>query len=386
MNFNEAKEYALMQSPDFLTRAKIIGNKQSYVCPCCNNGKGENKTGITKINEYSDHPSYHCFRCDFTGDIFDLAKEFFNCNTSEAFQIVYDYLDIEIDKNYSKGYSISKEELKKFKENREKVKNYEEIPREQKDYLNYFRIASSHLDPSYLMNRGISEKTQRHYMIGTDPKWLNPVVVENYRKENKSLKGLYPSPRCIIPTSRTSYLARDIRPNLSKKQEEYSKQKVGRVALFNEKNCTKKDVVFLAEGEIDAISFYEGSNGTVECAGLGSTSNWRIFVSRFEKGGIFEGKAAALALDNDKAGKEAVEKIINGQYQEYVKNGVKIREKVFNGLIDLGVPYVVVDYDGKDPNMALVSDRAKFENSIFDSLKELKEKELEIENEEEIEI
>ena len=55
-----------------LRRARVVDGRQTYVCPVCGNGSGRDGTGIQLV------PSgrrYHCFKCDATFDIGDLARE-----------------------------------------------------------------------------------------------------------------------------------------------------------------------------------------------------------------------------------------------------------------------------------------------------------------------
>lgn len=355
MTYEEAKEFSIYQEPSFLKRAKKIGNKQSYVCPCCKNGSGKNGTGITLMPDSSDHPNYHCFVCDFTGDVFDLAKEYFGCTSvKEVFETVYDYFGLEVDGNPARGQI--REAVVKAKENHKKEVKEEVYV--QVDYTEYLQTSARYLDPTYLMNRGISEKTQRHYMIGTDRRWLNPILVERYKKEGKSLRLLYPSPRCIIPTSKYSYLARDTRENLTENQENYAKQKVGKTVMYNEKFASRSSVIFVTEGEIDAISFYEASNGRIEATGLGSVSNWSKFVARCSIGGPFYGKPVVLALDNDEVG---------------MKTSAKIKAE----LEKKDIPVVSMIYNEKDPNAALVKNRYAFSRAIQDAINKVKELQLE---------
>lgn len=351
MTFEEAKEYSIHQEPSFLPRAKKIGSSYSYVCPCCESGTGPKKTGITMLPKSYEHPVYHCFSCGMTGDIFDLAKKYYGLsNNKDTFQVVYDYFGLNVDGIQDKNYDISKIQAQ-IKREREIVEE-EEV---KTDYTQYFRRASRHLDPTYLMNRGISEKTQRHYLIGTDHRWLNPITVERYKKEGKSLRALSSSERCIIPTSRYSYLARDIRPNLSEEQEKYAKQKVGKVPLFNEYYASKMDIIFVPEGEIDAISFNEVTDGEIEACGLGSTSNWSKFVAKCSTGGPFHGKGIVLALDNDEPGK---------------KTSAKMKE----ALEKKGLIVVELEYEGKDPNKALINNRYGFKKSVLEAIALVKEK------------
>ena len=77
----------------------------------------------------------------------------------------------------------------------------------------------------------------------------------------------------IIPTSRTSYLARDTRKTteIPENQRKYVKSKVGSVHIFNEKALNGiSSVFYIVEGELDALSIIDVGGNAV---GLGSVSN-----------------------------------------------------------------------------------------------------------------
>lgn len=345
MTFQEAKDYSILQRPDFLARARNIGGQPSYICPHCENGKGKNGTGITMIPRSVLHPTYHCFRCDFTGDIFELAKEHYGLSGNrDAFYAVFEYLGISIDSPMREPISY------KPRNNMSQTGpvSVGEVEEEEIDYLEYIKTAADNLDPSYLEERGISEQTQRHYSVGTDKSWVNPKTVERYKKEGKDLRHIRKSPRCIIPTSRHSYLARDIRNNLPESALPYAKQKVGKIHLFNEKYASRADILFVTEGEIDGMSIYEAAG--YEPIGLGSTANWTKFVRFLET--LSDKKPVILVLDNDDAGRAAADKIIAA-------------------LAPAGYPVLQMQYNGKDPNNALIEDKAAFKHAIDLSVSEM---------------
>lgn len=346
MTFEEAKEYAIVQQPTFLPRARTIMGRPSYVCPCCSNGSGRNGTGIQQVPNSNSHPNYHCFKCEATGDIFELAKQYYNFPTmKEAFNFVYDYLGITVDGKQEEDGS----RWKNLMANRTAQQEVQEEKKELVDLTPYILEAHKNLDYSYLNNRGLSDRTQDHYVIGTVKNWKNPVTVEKYKKMGKPLNRIPWSPRCIIPTSSYSYLARDTRENINEKMKDYAKQKVGAVSIFNQKFASRQNVVFITEGEIDAMSFYEASDYKVEAVGLGSTSNKRSFLKMCVEDGQFDKKVFVLAMDNDDAGKDACEKF----------------ESVFQ---ERGIPYIVMEYEGKDPNESLTKHRDSFSQGIRDCL------------------
>lgn len=350
MDRAEAKQLAQLHSPDFLQRARNISGKHSYVCPCCNNGTGKDKTGIVQIPHTSAHPKYHCFNCGFTGDVFDLAKEYTGYQSStQIFEYVYRAFGILTD---SGELVASPDRLQQITS---------EVPEEMEepfDYINqveYFRECSSRLDPSYLENRGISLQTQKHFMIGTDPNWTNPRAVERFKANNWDLKFLKSSPRCIIPTDAYSYLARDTREEstLSEKEQKMMKQKYGKTPLFNEKFGQRGDVVFVTEGEIDCISVYEVSK--LDGVGLGSTSNWRHLALKAKEDQPFHGKVFVLLLDNDTPGQKA---------QRILKDT----------LIQYGNAVLTPSLGAyKDPNEFLQKDRSGFQKFVADAYEQAKD-------------
>ena len=92
----------------------------------------------------------------------------------------------------------------------------------------------------YLQGRGISIETQRRFKVGFVPSWKHP--------KNEAEGGGSFSPRCIIPTSKESYLARATDP-----AETWRAPKVGHAHTFNMKAVSRaaKDTrpVYIVEGE-----------------------------------------------------------------------------------------------------------------------------------------
>ena len=162
------------------------------------------------------------------------------------------------------------------------------------DCTAFFNAAQARLmQTDYPQRRGLSAATCARFHLGYDPAWRNP----------KAPETVPPSPRLIIPTGRTSYLARDVRgkDELSEQEARYTKVKVGKTRLFNaEALDTAEKPVFIVEGEIDAMSIVEAGG---EAVGLGSASNVRLLLER-----LAEKKPAQpliLALDNDERGRKA---------------------------------------------------------------------------------
>ena len=285
-------------------------------------------------------------------DNVDLAKEYYNVSASEAFKILFDFYGLNVDGQKAGPSYVSPRDL-----------SPEPIPEIPKiDQTSYIINASKNLDPSYLLARGLSEETQRHYMVGTDKHWKNPAVVARYETEGKDISKITASPRCIIPTSKYSYLARDIRQNLSEYQQDFAKMKYGPVTIFNVRLASKKEVIFVTEGEIDAMTPYEIDN-RLEGVGLGSTNNWAYFIKLCSGDGPLAGKAYVLMLDNDKPGK-------------------KTQAKISSILKEAGNIVIEPEYEGKDPNCALQTSKDKIglviEKAYNEAIQMLREREREM--------
>ena len=98
MNKEQAKQDAknrLSEYLDMITSKK--GNQ--YVCPVCRSGTGKNKTQAGQLNK--DSQTFHCYSCNFHGDIFNLvAKVEDIINESEKFKRVYEILNIQVEQTY----------------------------------------------------------------------------------------------------------------------------------------------------------------------------------------------------------------------------------------------------------------------------------------------
>ena len=142
----------------------------------------------------------------------------------------------------------------------------------EENFDSFFSDANRHLcETDY--HRGISLETLNRFNVGFVPEWKHP------KNPHSPV-----SPRLIIPTSSGSYLARDVRneEDIPESQRSYVKSKVGRVHIFNEKALEMGDIVYVSEGELDALSIIDVA-GYDSAVGLGSVSNVDFFLSVLDK-------------------------------------------------------------------------------------------------------
>ena len=340
-------------SPDFLEESGMSSGKQTYVCPRCQSGSGRSRTGIVQLPD----GKWFCFPEGKARDIFDLVALSQNLSSfSECAEWLEDHEGV----HFSSPTTYYKPPLPEI------------IPEtNQMDYIQ--EVRGKNYD--YLLSRGISVETQKKYWIGYDEAWVHPKLASNPKAPR--------TPRCIIPTSKTSYLARDARKEIPDYQKNYAKSKVGKVHIFNEKileyiDKQNSDFVsvelgqdldklyeyliscnlFIVEGEIDALSIID--NGT-QAIGLGSASNVsQLLKTMSEKhyslGHVF------FCKDNDKAGENAAKTFTEG-----IRNyGIPVKS----------VTTVSVPPRYKDVNEYLVKDREGFQKWLRDCQMPVLEKEI----------
>ena len=329
------------------------GSGQGYICPECGSGSGKNGTGL-KLNPKTNR--YKCFACGQSNDVVGWIMKLKRIDFNEALKYGADVLGMQ-------DLLEKEDNLSSYRKPEKKTPPPAVKPVEEEvDYTSYFEECFQQiLDTNY--HRGLSNKTLAKFQIGFDPQWRHPSIgkqireleaaikVEADEKAKKEiiekierLKKVSYTPRLIIPTSKYSYLARDTRENIPEWQEKYTKPKVGKVHLFNEKALRSGGIFFAVEGEIDAMSIVEVGGQAV---GLGSMSFGSLLIEAIKK---IEIKPAAviISMDNEeKTKKPALE------LESALKNlGIEtiVKNEIFS-------PY-------KDANAYLMADRQGFKAVI----------------------
>lgn len=327
MTRDQAKQEIKSRYADYLQPAKKHG---TYICPLCKNGTGSTGDGIT-VKPGTTH--LKCFKCSFGGDLIDLYQREHGATMPEAFAALCERFNIAVD-----DHTAAPVKTQPAPTSAPATGGAEA----QADYKAYFLECGERLTDravlEYLSFRGISLETAARYGLGFDPAWRSPQAVKNGRNPPTS-------PRLIIPTSASSYLARDTRRELTEQERRFAKMKEGAAQLFNPAALTRaagNAPVFIVEGEIDALSIIEAGG---EAVATGSTSNTHKLLEYIEEHGT---KATLLLCpDNDEAGRRA---------------GRELAE----GLQGLNIAHLSVDITGghKDANEALTSNRAAFIDAV----------------------
>ena len=293
------------REPTFLSRD---GKGKGFVCPRCGSGSGPKGTGLHRDPGQPTH--WKCFACGGYYDTLDL------------YGLAFGFEDFPQKLSGAAAYfgltaPMQVKAQKKFRQTAPQTP--------ETDCSAFFQAARARIaQTDYPMRRGLSAATCARFGLGYDPQWKNPKAPDNVPA----------SPRLIIPTGKTSYLARDTRgkDELSEQAAKYTKVKVGKTRLFNaDVLATASKPVYVVEGEIDAMSITEAGG---EAVALGSASNVRLLLEhvRLHR----PAQPLILALDNDERGQKACAELEDALTAE-------------------GVPFYVYNPcgDAKDANEAL---------------------------------
>ena len=341
MTRTDAKDYVGRQEPDFLEQARSRANGYpTYICPACGNGSGREGTGIALIPGTEDHRRYKCFVCDLCEDNVGLYK-IANSITDdrEAFEGIYSYYGLTVENAHapSKPAAAPKAAAAPVT-----------IPKTAAAPAEISSSAPDRLEETdYLKRRGISIETARRFGLRYDPEWRHP---------NVSM-AVPASPRIIVPVQGGNYMARDTRDRLSPEQERYkkSKYKANEEAgwTFNTGALTNtvKNVIFVTEGEFDAMSIIEAGG---EAVALGSLANGRYLLDQLKK--TPTSKPLAIALDNE-ADPEKAARVSKAAAE--LKAGIEAL-----GCKAVIVPPGEIAGSCKDANERLVSDRRGLVESV----------------------
>ena len=326
MNRDELRERirAEISCGEYLDKAKHGG----YVCPYCYSGTGTKGTGGVHYRE-SDH-RWTCFACGKRGDVIDLymVTQGVDHNTALRELAARVGLTMEPHDHQQKPAAGDGQEHQQ-----------QEIPAKTKpaqDLTEYYKECRKRLyaEPAvkYIKSRGLSMATAANYGLGYDPK-ADPAGAG------------YPTPRIIIPTSKSHYVGRRIDGGT-----QYAKMNNagGIPGIFNvEALEADNKAIFVTEGAWDALSIIEAGG---EAIATNSTSNAGKLIELLEakvKAGRPPKAVFILCYDNDHAGQSATN---------------TLRE----GLTRLNITYTVADICGgcKDPNEALVKNRTLFLSAV----------------------
>ena len=279
---------------------------------------------------YKKNQTCTCFGCGEKYDIFKLVGQEYGITNfySQIKKVEELYNNHELIKNindgiYSqKGAFIELNKTQKIEPSKKKKNPYSfEDEYAYKKYIYECKEKNNSLEKTYLETRGISKDIQKKFFIGYD--------------DNFKLFNLHKV--AIIPTAYHCFTARNVEKCDSKDRV----IKVGKAQIFSYWDIPKdKTPVFVVEGEIDALSFYEIGKKAIS---LGSTSDIYLLANKLKEDKLQN--KFILMLDNDESGKSAQKKLF---------------DLLKENQIDVTISTVLEKYNYKDPNEFLMGNKEKF--------------------------
>lgn len=245
-----------------------------WTCPFCDSGNKQNNTAAFHING----TRYKCFACDAGGDIFDLVGHMEKLPKGDFV------------KHYNRTLKIMRPYLDG---NKPKKKRDEYIPEftVPVDYTEYLHKCHENVyQTDYFINRGLSREIINRFCLGYDTE--KKVVTIPY---NPNCKGYVD--RALWDSNSKYYKHGNELFNVNALYE------IGINAWLS----GESDYVFICEGQIDAMSFIEIG---LDAVGLGGVNEISKLAEQLKEKP--SNKILVLALDNDKAGRRATGKFIEG--------------------------------------------------------------------------
>ncbi len=311
--------------------------------------RGKNLVGLCPFHNektpsftvYPENGSFYCFGCGAGGDVFSFVKLIENLDYIDAVKLLAERSGITLPQD---GYDDSMQKLKNtiFEINRETARFYH----------NYLMSPEGKWALDYLVGRGLSVSTIKHFGLGAAPDgWDNLIKhlkgfgysIPDMIQANvigKSQKGTYYDrfrKRVMFPIinirGKIIGFSGRAMPGEDKMGGKYVntsdtpvyKKSENLFAMNFAKNCCDERVI-LVEGNMDVISLHQaGFQNAVAALGTSFTEEQAKLLSRYTK-------EIVLIMDSDAAGQKAVRRA-----GEILNNtGLEVR--------------VVVLPDGKDPD------------------------------------
>lgn len=285
---------------------------KGFICPLCGNGSGSSGDGITPKWSESDG-GYFWANClahgDFQGKLTDIISALNNLKGKENWykilaigQKILDYAESSSSPTFNfEKYSTQKE------------MSPEEIALIKSDIVD----AQTHLpELPESEKRGLTDETLQHFNFGFFAQWILP----SYRLDGSYMK---PTPRIIIPTSDSSYNAILIKSARNDTNKKWKALNAGSKQIFNVDAIVAGCTVLIVEGELDAASVWQATQGNVNVIAIGGKNPNKLIQYLNEKFPVKDTRldfSFVVLLDNDEGGvgkdKEQSQKFVDELIQE----------------------------------------------------------------------
>lgn len=320
-----------------------VNGAESYICACGHGTHGDGISYNAKVAKMRPGEGYenqlHCFGCGFTGSVIDYYLEkvmgclpvgempdkagnmrpvYSTADVNRAVSDLAEILGIEVNLESSGTNTLNsanagnvgnKSNIQTISAARPAAKAAPTSNGAQNlktaNYMSYYTEAAKHIeDPEavkYLAARGISLETAKRYNLGYDPA-ADPGTLPGVWGDDPQKK--HPVRRIICPVNGQHYVGRAMDPNTAKDYKSMNANG-STPGIFNVNVLwTGTDPVFITEGFFTALSYIEvGARAIATC----SASNTDTLIHLLEERPPMV--PLVVAFDNDKAGREAKERV-----------------------------------------------------------------------------
>lgn len=335
---------------------------RGYVCPVCGSGTGKNGTGMTAGTKNPNF--FKCWACGFGGDVFDIIDWKYHCDGDaveqirQAEQILHrDFLETnkntvenrketpktaeQVNKNMVQN-TVKKNDKNDLLERAKQEAEAREQERRNKAFIKecHTKLPTATDGLEYIKKRGISENTAMRNGLGYTPMYYGdmntPAII---------------FPKYVKGKGNIGYTARSIE-NVDKGRK--ARHNKGEQGIFNLQVLANPGaVVFLVEGEFDALSIIECGFPAISTSGNTKADDLVNII----KETTTRPEYFVILPDNDRKP--------DGTPDESPNKGYNKGLKLADALKTAGIKHYMVDTRAwnpayKDSNDYLVGDRDGF--------------------------
>lgn len=281
-----------------------------YKCPVCDNGTGEDATGLELVN-MGDHYGAHCFKCGSNLNNFHFLAKHYGLDRKKDFKEIVKRAaeEFNLDDSPVKEKNIS---VEKKISSAEKNSPTEKISVPEKnsstevnlihaDILKAAQNLKNFIESQGGLWRGLNFESLKKFNCGYLQDWIHP-------KNRCGGKKVLSSRRFIIPTE-NHYNAVVLNEDRTEKNKKWWKMHAGSKEVFG-LNLVPDDAenLIVVEGEIDAMSIYQATKGKFNVIATGGAAEKNFVKFLNEK--FLEQKPRILVLfDPDDAGRKNAPKL-----------------------------------------------------------------------------
>lgn len=328
--FEEVKQKVLLS--DYIRNRypfKMSGKRLRFnKCPFCNGGD------CADIFKKGDYEQFDCKQCGKKGSIIDFYgyENNIDAQTNEGKSQIINELckAYGIDNNTNTQEAKQKPSTELIQAKIKTIKQHEDNKIKKYDFTDvvdrlHKQLLESPEGMNYFLDRGLSEDTIKRFKLGYEPKGINEAL-KDYPELHyyKDLAECYPyfvpmfkEGVCeyILPRQDIKILEKKLQEGeLYKIDKEGNKREYPKTmnlknvptTIYNLDEAMKNDLIFICEGWCDALSL---ENEGYKSVALNSVTSVSKFINMIQEVKDYQSKTYVIALDNDKSGKEARQKL-----------------------------------------------------------------------------